>query len=88
MYIQNPIPLPYIWCIEWFKDVIYTIVIPWPLWDLFVNYLINFQDSISTNDIFLNVLSICLVSFRKDTLNFLGENFNISENNIISVELA
>jgi hypothetical protein len=54
---------------------------------MFVKQLINFEDSISTNDIFPNISSDSLLSFMgKKKLK--SENFNNSENNVISVKLA
>jgi hypothetical protein len=44
-----------------------------------------------TNDIFLNISSNSLISFKKKNISekeIFFENFNISENNIISVKLA
>jgi hypothetical protein len=43
------------------------------------------------NDIFPNIPSDSLISFKKKTIlkkKYFLENFNISENNIISVKLA
>jgi len=51
--------------------------------------LINSEDAISTNDTFLTIASDSLFSFRNSfplkTIHF--ENFNISEHNMIRVEM-
>jgi len=48
--------------------------------------LINFETFISTNRIFLNIPIFLHNIYDLEEIFF--ENFNISENNIISVELA
>jgi hypothetical protein len=40
------------------------------------------------NRIFQNINKIFFVSFTKNSLNFFGENFNISEDHIISVKVV
>jgi hypothetical protein len=55
---------------------------------MLVEKLIDFEDSISTIDIFSNISSEFSFSFRFFLKKISFENFNIFENNIISVELA
>jgi len=52
-----------------------------------VEWLINFEIFISTNGIFLNIHYFPSQHFF-DLEEMIFENFNIYENNIISVELA
>jgi hypothetical protein len=52
-----------------------------------LSHLINFEKFISTNGIFLNIDYYPSQQFL-DEEEIIFENFNIFENNIISVELA
>ncbi len=52
-----------------------------------VKYLINFEIFMSTNEIFQNI-HYSLSQYFFDLGEIIFENFNIFENNIISVELA
>jgi hypothetical protein len=65
-----------------YPQVTNDIVIPWAFPHMFVKYLINFEHSILRNDILPNIPSNSLFS-----LNYFFK-INISENNMISVELA
>jgi hypothetical protein len=70
-----------------YKDIRNTIV-PWPFQHMSIKSFINYETFISTSGIFLNIhyfLSFTIF-FDLEEINF--ETFNISENNIISVELA
>jgi hypothetical protein len=53
---------------------------------MFVKWLINFESSISTNRIFLNIQYF--LSQKKIPPKKTLENLNIPENNIICVEVA
>jgi hypothetical protein len=54
---------------------------------MFVKELIDFETFISTNGIFLNIRYFSFTIFF-DLEEIIFENIKISENNIISVELA
>ncbi len=67
----------------------HTTVVPWPFQHMSVEWIINFENSISTNGIFPNIHyfpSQYIYIYDLEETNF--ENFNIFENNIINVELA
>jgi hypothetical protein len=63
------------------------IVVPWPFQHMFVKQLINFETFISTNEIIskYSLFSFAIFFYLEE---IIFENFNIFENNIISVELA
>jgi hypothetical protein len=69
------------------KSGIVNTAVPWPFQHMFIEQFINFEIFISTNEILLDCSLLSFTMFS-DLEEIISENFNISENNIISVELA